>query len=547
MLKKQIKQNNSLLQKLLLTTLLLLTGRIDTAIATDHSRPVLEPYQLAGKRLVFTNWFHVRPGHFDWQDSKGKSVFAKTDAALDEYAASFVSYDSPHGIRLFVQPPQREIPILATDQVWDQWGIRLATLVHEDHRYRLWGTCNTDGRHTRNCYFESNDGILWQKPALGLVEYENSRQNNLLPTKVGLSVFVDSAAAATERYKTAWHAWMTQQEFRNYKDSRPLSSYALEVDAPAVHVIKGAVSADGFHWNELPDPIAFEHGDSQTIGYFDVKLNKYVLFTRSFMVGSRADNVPYPREKFHQDISRRAIARLESETFSRFPLSEIIIETESDMHPSDQYYTNCYTTIPSAPDHHLMFPALYNVADDQTEVVLYASYNGKNWHRVPGPPVLPRQPFGEPDGGCFFAHPNLVERDNGDWILPYDGYNVPHKYPRGAYRFEPGMLVWQKGRMVGIEAPEVGAFATVAFLAPGRQLRINAVTARAGYIKAELVYLDGTTVDGHSFADADAIIGDQYKTLVTWKGHADLGVDPGTPVWLRFQMKRARIFCLDFE
>ncbi|MBN2357796.1 hypothetical protein JXO59_16920 [candidate division KSB1 bacterium] len=533
--------------KIVCCLILLGMGLPAISFATDHSRPVLEPYQLTGKRLVFTNWFYVRPGHFDWLDDEGKSVYTKKDVRLDERSAHFVSYDSPYGIRLFTRPAERDIPILATDKPWDIWGIRPATLIRENSRYRLWGLCNSDNLHTRRCYFESDDGIHWQKPVLRLDEFEGSRLNNLLPTDIGLSIFVDSTGTKEERYKSVWHVWMSQQEFEKYRHKRPVSMYALELDAPAVHVIKGAVSPDGYHWTKLTDPIAFEHGDTQSIGYYDVRLNKYVLFTRSFMVGSRAMNIPYPKDKFHQHVSRRAIARMESDTFSQFPLSEIIIETESDMHPSDQFYTNCYTTIPFAPDHHLMFPTLYNVADDQTEVLLYSSYNGKTWHRVPGPAVLPRQPFGGPDGGCFFAHPNLVERANGDWILPYEGYNVPHKYPRGAYRFEPGMMVWKKGRLVGIEAAEVGEFATVAFLLPGRRLLVNALTERAGYVKIEVVALNGTAIKGYTFADADAIIGDQYRTPVTWKGKAELDVPPGTPVWLRFRMKMARIFFLDFE
>ena len=132
--------------------------------ATDHSRPVLEPYKLESKRLIFTNWFFVRPGHFDWIDEQGKSVYSDQHAKLDEHAAHFVAYNSPHGIRLFVEPAQHEIPIITTDKPWDKWGIRLATLIYENGVYRLWGTCNSDNKHQKNCYFESRDGANWGKP-----------------------------------------------------------------------------------------------------------------------------------------------------------------------------------------------------------------------------------------------------------------------------------------------------------------------------------------------------------------------------------------------
>lgn len=520
---------------------------IQSLLGTDHTRPVMEPYALSGNRMIFSNWFYIRPGHFDWLDKNGKSVYAKSDAKLDDKSAQFVYFDSPYGIRLFAEKAQHEIPVIDRDKPWDKWGIRLSTLILENGKYRLWGTCNSDYKTQRNCYFESQDGFTWDKPELGLVTFQEHKNTNLLNTKVGLSVFIDPVAPSGERYKTAWHSRIGQEEFEKFRDSRPWSYYALELDAPLVHVIKAAVSPDGFNWEELDDPIAFEHGDTQNIGYFDTNLNKYVLYIRTHMVGSRAEGQPYPKEKFHQRISRRAIGRMVSTDFKEFPFSELIIETESDMHPSDQFYTNCRTTLPGSPDHHIMFPALYNVAHDETTILLYSSYDGITWHRVPGGTVFETQNFGEPDGGCVFTHPNLVERSNGDWILPYDGYNVPHKYPRGAYRFEPGMLVWPKGRLVGVEAAEEGGFATVAFIPPGPNLRINALTRRAGHIQVEVLNMQGEVVRGRSFAECLPIVGNHHWTLVSWGSKNTIGIPPGDPVILRFKLKFAKIYGLEFK
>ena len=36
-----------------------------------------EPYELTGKRIVFTTWYWVRPGEYDWVDDQGKTVLAK--------------------------------------------------------------------------------------------------------------------------------------------------------------------------------------------------------------------------------------------------------------------------------------------------------------------------------------------------------------------------------------------------------------------------------------------------------------------------------------
>ena len=38
-----------------------------------------EPYELAGRRLVFTNWRFIRPGHLRWNDDEGRNVSVDGD------------------------------------------------------------------------------------------------------------------------------------------------------------------------------------------------------------------------------------------------------------------------------------------------------------------------------------------------------------------------------------------------------------------------------------------------------------------------------------
>lgn len=517
-------------------------------ILAQH-RPTLEPHVLAGKRLVFTNWYFVRPPFFDWLNDKGESVYTSKTEYFEEYGAHFVSRDVPHGIRLFVEEGESEFPLFENDKPWDKWGTRLFNLVHYDGKYRIWGRCFTDNLSSNACYFESEDGINWQKPNLGLVEFMGNKNNNLLPTELNFSIFIDHKAPPEERYKTLLHITIEEDHFQRLKKTRPWYIMVMQPGFDKVHAIGGAVSPDGFHWKQLENPISIEHGDTQNICYYDEKLCKYVLYTRQHMVEPGHAEKLFPHLKLHKHISRRAIGRAESETFREFPISEIILETGPDMNPADEFYTNCYTTIPGAPDHHLMFPMVYNKAmDEQSKILFYSSYNGKTWHKVPGPPVLKTQPYGEAYGGMVMAHANLVERPNGDWILPFTGNNVPHKYPRrGAYQFTQGLLVWPKGRLTGIEAPEIGEFSSIAFILPGRSIKINALTKRTGYILVEAVDFEGNPLEGRRFEDCDPVIGDQYRKTVTWKGNSDLGVETGTPVYFRFRMKFAKLFCLDFE
>ena len=51
---------------------------VANGITTKHIVPG-SPYELAGKRIVFTNWHYIQPGDLDWRDSTGKSVYVKGD------------------------------------------------------------------------------------------------------------------------------------------------------------------------------------------------------------------------------------------------------------------------------------------------------------------------------------------------------------------------------------------------------------------------------------------------------------------------------------
>ncbi|MCA9431678.1 MAG: hypothetical protein KC940_14300, partial [Candidatus Omnitrophica bacterium] len=69
----------------------------------------------------------------------------------------------------------------------------------------------------------------------------------------------------------------------------------------------------------------------------------------------------------------------------------------------------------------------------------------------------------------------------------------------------------------------------------------------AGQVLVEVADYHGEPVAGRSFEDADPIVGDQFGTTITWNGESDLAVEKGTPVILRFRMKMAEIFYIDFQ
>jgi hypothetical protein len=368
----------------------------------------------------------------------------------------------------------------------------------------------------------------------------------LIPELPGL-IWIDHHAPPKERYKAITKTDADPAVFEDFKKRRPYSQMALETDPGRIHAIFGFLSTDGFHWKRIEEPLSVEVSDTAITCYYDQRLKEYVMYTRAYMVAPRAEAYPLEHTRWHQFAGRRAIGRTTSPTFGNFPPSDVIIETTPDMAPTDTWYTNCRTTVPGMPEGHLMFPWRYTLADDGGEVDLLTSVEGKTWSRMPGSPVLTTSPFGQFDSGCLSPSPDLHELPSGDWAIAYQGMAFPHKYPRGAWHYDIGMLVWPKGRLVALEAADKGEFTTLGMLAPGKKLKINAVTKRAGGILVEAADFHGKPIPGRTFADADPVVGDQFWSTVTWNGEDTLGVNEGEPIVLRFKLDMAKLYGIEFE
>jgi hypothetical protein len=512
-----------------------------------------EPYKMYGSRIIFTNWQYVRPANFNWVDDRGKGVAADKNANIGDWGAHFRTSDVPRGIRIAAQPAERRGDIIRKEKPWEARSISVKTMIKDGGKYKLWAGCTDAEGKANACYFESSDGIAWTRPNLGLVEYHGSKDNNLIPSLPVESVFIDPSSPPGQRYKGVMVVPINRRQYEEFKKRRPADweprADRRDVAPDHIYAFHGAVSPDGIRWTVLPDIFNIEHADTQNIGAYDTILKKYIIYTRAWWVGERDNRIAEGQGQVWFAVGRRSIGRTESATFGDFPLSEMVMIPTSDMPPSEVLYTNCYTTVPGAPELRLMFPSIWNQASDATRLMIAASPNGKVWDWVPGGAVLDTGEFQTFDGGCLFASPNLVELGNGDFALPYNGYRFPHKYPRGHEGFPPnlGSAVWSKGRMIALEAPEQGEFATVAVAPPGIRLRVNATTRRGGSIRIEACDVNRRPLPGRAFADCEPIIGDQFRTLVRWKGGEDLGIKPGEAVVLRFKMDQARLFALDFE
>lgn len=486
-------------------------------ISTD--RVVLgKPYELLGNRVVFTNWYYIDPGDLDWRDDAGTSVYVDGDS--DMFGAHHVGVRPPHGITIRAQQPT----------VLGPMEMPYRTILQDSGVYKGW---------TSSAYYESGDGLAWEKKAELVLDGLHEDGVNF--------VFIDPVAAPEERFKSVWVGHLTRAKFDAFREKRPggwePKAVFLLGEKDEVTCLRGSVSPDGITWTTLPEPLVVEYCDTLNTAYYDVQRKKYVIYTRYWSVGPTASGQPVDIRGSWTGVGRRAIGRTESDDFRAFPPSTMILEPTPAMLPSEQLYTNAYTTVPGAPDQHLMFPTVWNASiDDTTRITMASSHDGQVWHWVPGGDLLETQAFGQWNGGCIWVQPNLIELGNGDWALPYLGHNVPHKYPRGVRAGGVGYAVWPKGRLIALEAAGEGSFTMIPLVPGGKILKINAVTKRTGWIKVGLL-----GDEDRSLERCTPATGDLHWAAMGWGGETEAIRNPDRPVTLQISMYQAELYGIEFE
>ena len=110
------------------------------------------------------------------------------------FACDEVSIPFTRGLKLAMRAPQRHPanPVVRRGPPGapDSWAVRFyGSVLREQGKFRMWYVAVGDERLDRStprsapwrvAYAESEDGVQWTKPRLGLVEYRGNRDNNLV-------------------------------------------------------------------------------------------------------------------------------------------------------------------------------------------------------------------------------------------------------------------------------------------------------------------------------------------------------------------------------
>jgi len=434
------------------------------------------------------------------------------------------------GLRLKLHEPRPAGVAVKYDGPADERFCFYTTVLKDGDTYRMYyrGHPGSDWTKSVTCYAESRDGKTWTKPNLGLVEVNGTRDNNaILPTGEAFGPFLDDRPGIP-----------------------PDERFKANMNAPGG--LMGYVSGDGVHWRPVKKELLLRsslpnHFDSQNVMFWSAAEQCYLLYARH-MVGGR-----------------RATARAASPDFLKW--SDFTLMTYSDTHsttPSQHLYTNQTHPYFRAPHIYIALPGRFQggrraLSDEQAKAVDAHSGGGGANDIADGVFLTSRAGSTAYDFTFLesFVRPGI---GYGNWTSRnnYPACGVvptgPHEmslYVQRNYGQKTAYLERMTLRIDGFVSIHAayggGELVTKPLAFAGQLLEINYSTSAAGSVRVEIQDASGRPLPGFSLADCPEIIGDEIERAVQWKRGADVSSLARKPVRLRFVLKDADLFAIQFR
>ena len=302
----------------------------------------------------------------------------------------------------------------------------------------------------RFCYAQSEDGLNWEKPALGQHHIDGRDTSIVLDLSPGGRARTPTVILDEHERDPARRYKMMYVHYRKL----PGPPAGLRADAhsfPSQGLygvgMSMSFSPNGIDWTpyEGNPVIDYWAGDVETLT-FDPVDDKYVLYgrARKWTAGARpgftGEGTPtYPSKPEGIWNTRRCVYRLESEDCLRW--SEPVMAFEAG--EADNLEDGLYGFVPWRVDEmHLGILNVLHQVDNVMEMYLLYGRDEGDWKRFPEHrPLVPRGPAGSYDHlGVETPTQPLVVGDEV-WVY-YGGMNVHHDW-------------WISGQLEGLDLPEV--------------------------------------------------------------------------------------------
>ena len=441
-------------------------------------------------------------------------------------------------------------PVIRRDKPWEGSDLRLSWVLFDQRlgKFRMrysTGEYRAGGRNAQGevivlgendalgarrvtCEAFSSDGIHWEKPELGLVEFNGSKANNILPP-------------------SAVHGYC----FEDLHDPDPARRYKA-FDRQGTYQGRGMTftlfhSADGYTWLPSSDRPVIDTGDragrwgpTEFLGWDPIRQTYAVHMENNFHM--------------HSTQARRSIGRAESPDLRHWSEPETIISVDDLDFPDTEFYHLAATT---QDGWYLGLLWIFSTTNTQHEPHFVFSRDGRRYDRTYREPVIRRGDNGDFDAVSIYAARPIL---NGDRILCYytgTNWRSPEQLLALGDRATAGigLAVLPRDGFVSLEGGRVdfSVVTTRSFTFAGKELHLNLQTALQqwgagpGEVRVELLDSRHVPVPGHTLAETDPLTATATDAVVTWGGHSDLSALAGQPIRLRIHFRNAKLYSFQFR
>ncbi|HRE80929.1 MAG TPA: hypothetical protein PLN52_07760 [Opitutaceae bacterium] len=460
---------------------------------------------------------------------------------------------------------------LRSDRPWEGDALYISSIYYLDGEYRMLYRgldVRVDGESSYLCLARSRDGIHWEKPELGLIEFDGTRANNIIADAQGRRLgmcytFLDPrpGTPANERVKAI--AWTDGKRYYHWARNNKGNLKMVLLASANGEVFQ---EMEGYANTLRSDrPNAFDGGSI----FWSAEEQCFVGYLRWWDEGA----APHPRSLQDWMIvhpGTRSVFRVTSKdlrswseavpmSFGQTPREHIY---ESSTHPyfrSPQLYlalANRFNpgrrgisdtealglrirTLPNSGG-----GPRYDFTRDVNDLILMTTRPGTAVYERPFMEAFMR-PGVEP--GNWGSRSNYAPQHGG--LIRTGRAEMSFLVTR--QHLQPGNHIERRtlrlDGLTSLRAPYAhGEFTSVPLLCSGDRLELNYSTSGVGEVQVEIQDEAGEALPGFSLNDCVPLIGDRISGGVAWKAESSLRSLRGRSVRIRMVLSDADIYSFRF-
>jgi hypothetical protein len=440
--------------------------------------------------------------------------------------------------------------VLHCDSIADGGGTSIyGSVLHDGGVYRMWYQATPkdwdDANMTFVAYAESDDGLEWRKPELGLVDLGGSKANNL--TNLGVhcpSVWIDPAAADSHRYR---------------------ATGCLDPDVRGIH--PGAEkagyftfhSSDGLNWNldttspqwDAVDVITSIYHPQQRRGIVAMKFNpnlrgfmRRVIYNAEFKDGEWSKALPALIPDEFDDIGAVARGFATGDYYG----TAMLPAGKGTVAMIWQFRHRLPRSSPLAS-------SLYGVVDIS---LAYQRERGACWEHQAGRPDFVSCADHDWTRGGLYSASSPVEVGDEHFLyitgagfehaygIDEKGQTVPElvKKRHGLGDYGVGIARFPKYRLFGFRAHPTGILCLKPEIPDGPwEMHLNYACTHGGHINVSL----NDAVSGERLGTAAVLEGDATGALLEWDEDARKHIGKVPEVTVMLNMEHATVYAYEVK